>query len=266
MSVLLLGGTGTTGRPLSRLLPEARVASRQPGPGRVRFDWADPATFRPALAGVRAVYLVPPPADLEPMRLAAPFFEEATAAGVRRVVLLGALSAFDAAPGVDELFRAVREMPESAVLRPSGFMQNLLGEHPLAAGLRERGELVGATGDGKVGWIDAEDIAAVAARLLTGPAPAGEHLLTGPGALSYGEVAELITGLTGRPVRHRPVSVAEQAAMFGATGLPPAFAGRLAEIYGAIADGAEDLVTGAVEEITGRPPRSLREFVRAHLA
>ncbi|GAA3352424.1 hypothetical protein [Saccharopolyspora gregorii] len=100
----------------------------------MRFDWAEPSTFAPALDGVRAVYLVPPPAELEPMRFAAPFFAAARAAGVRRVVLLGSLIVLPDAPGVAELVAAVRSMPEPVVLRPSGFMQNLLGDHPLAVG------------------------------------------------------------------------------------------------------------------------------------
>ncbi|WP_243790303.1 ergot alkaloid biosynthesis protein [Saccharopolyspora gloriosae] len=264
MTVLLIGGTGQTGRPLSRLLPEAKVASRTPGPGQVRFDWTDPGSFRPALEGVRAVYLVPPPADLEPMRLAEPFLAEAAAAGVRRVVLLGSLIVLPGAPGVAEFTRAVRRFPEAAVLRPSGFMQNVLGAHPLAAGLRERGELVSAAGDGRLGWIDAEDIAAVAARLLTGPASDGEHLLTGPEALSYPEVAEVLAEVTGRPIRHRPVSAAQRAELFREAGVPEAFATALGEVDAGIRAGEEDQVTGTVEELTGRPARSFREFARAH--
>ncbi|MGW0893796.1 ergot alkaloid biosynthesis protein [Saccharopolyspora sp. NPDC002578] len=266
MTVLLIGGTGKTGRPLSRLLPEAKVASRNPGPGQVRFDWNDPATFRPALAGVRAAYLVPPLAELEPMRLVAPFLAEATAAGVRRVVLLGSLIVLPGAPGVDELVRELRRMPESAVLRPSGFMQNVLGGHPLGDGLREHDELVSAAGDGRLGWIDAEDIAAVAARLLTGPAPEGEHLLTGPESLSYPEVAEVLSEVTGRRIRHRAVSVAERTEIFRATGMPDAFAAALGAVDAGIRDGAEDCTTTTAAEILGRPPRSFREFARAHLA
>ncbi|MCA1186491.1 MULTISPECIES: ergot alkaloid biosynthesis protein [unclassified Saccharopolyspora] len=264
MSALLIGGTGTTGRPLSRLLPDATVASRNPGPGRVRFDWAEPSTFAPALDGVRAVYLVPPPAELEPMRFAVPFFAAARAAGVRRVVLLGSLIVLPDAPGVAELVAAVRSMPEPVVLRPSGFMQNLLGDHPLAVGLRERGELVSAAGDGKLGWIDAADIAAVAARALTDPAVSGEHLLTGPEALSYAEVAEVLAEVTGRPVRHRPVRTSERREVFRAAGMPEPFATALAAVDRGIRNGEEDLVTGAVAELTGRAPRSLREFALAH--
>ncbi|CAM06221.1 uncharacterized protein YbjT (DUF2867 family) [Saccharopolyspora erythraea NRRL 2338] len=269
MRILITGGTGNTGRPLAAALrargADIRVASRNPGNAadHVRFDWADPATHGPALEGVEVAYLVPPPATLEPMPLVEPFL--AAASGVRRVVLLGSLAVLPGAPGIVELERAVQRMPESSILRPSGFMQNFLGAHPVATGIRERGEIVSASGPGRLGWIDAEDIAAVAAEVLTGPDPAPEHVLTGPESLSYADAAAVITEVTGRPVRHTEVSVAERARIFGEV-MPQPFARALAAIDAEIRAGTEDRTTSAVEDLTGRPPRSFRDFVAAHMA
>ncbi|MFC4562429.1 ergot alkaloid biosynthesis protein [Nocardiopsis mangrovi] len=271
MTVLVTGGTGNTGRPLTETLrargADVRAASRTPGPDGVPFDWADAGTHGRALAGAEAVYLVPPLLTLDPMPMAGPFLAAARAAGVRRVVLLGSLARLRGARGVAELVDTVRSFPEWAVLRPSGFMQNFTGAHPLAAGIREHGEIRSATGEGRLGWIDAADIAAVAAEVLLAPGPvAGEHVLTGPESLGYTEAAALIAEAAGRPVRHISVPVAELARRNADAGMPDPFATALAGVDADIATGREDLVTDTVHRLTGRPPRSFAGFARARRA
>jgi uncharacterized protein YbjT (DUF2867 family) len=267
MTVLVTGGTGTTGSRVVAGLRErgvpVRVASRRPAAGQVRFEWADPATHAPALDGVRAVYLVAPVGAADPAPIVAPFLDLARERGVRRVVLLGSSAVADGSPGLGELPALVRAaVPEPTVLRPSWFMQNFLGDQPLARSAREHGELVTATGDGRVGFVDAGDIAAVAVHALADEVPhVGSHVLTGPEALSYADVAAVFTEVVGRPVRHRPVGVAELAARHVADGLPPDYATFLAGLDGDIARGAENRTTSAVQDVTGRPPRSLREVV-----
>ncbi|MET0190119.1 MAG: NAD(P)H-binding protein [Pseudonocardia sediminis] len=272
-TVLVLGGTGTTGSRVTAFLrargATARVATRSPSePGQVRFDWADPATHAPALDGAAAVYLVAPIGEAEPVPLVAPFLDAARTAGVRRVVLLSSSAVPDADAGVGALPALVRgAIGESTALRPSWFMQNLVGDHVLAAGIRERGEIVTATGDGRVGFVDAGDIAAVAGHALldTEPHPS-EHLITGPEALSYADAAAVLTDVTGSPVRHRAVTAEEQTARFAASGIPDDFAALLAALDVAIAGGSEDRVTDTVARVTGRAPRTLREVATEALS
>jgi uncharacterized protein YbjT (DUF2867 family) len=272
-AILVTGGTGKTGRPLAAMLrargAAVRVASRHPDPadqGAVRFDWADPATHPAALDGVDAAYLVPPLLTLDPMPLVGPFLATAARLGVRRIVLLGSLAVLPNAPGVAALSAEVRRAPEWAVLRPSGFMQNFTGPHPLAVQLREHGEIRTASGDGRVGWIDAEDIAAVAAEALLNPGAGGEHALTGPEALSYREAAAIITRVTGRPIGIRDIGVDEMARDYAAAGILVDFAVALAATHADIRAGVEDRVTTAVRALTGREPRSFEDFVRGALS
>lgn len=123
----------------------------------------------------------------------------------------------------------------------------------------------GSLGDGPAQWcraafIDAEDIAAVAAHALTAPTPPNtDWILTGPQALSYDAVAAVLTEVTGRPVRHRSVSVEEMRARHARV-MPPEFATVLADVDRRIADGAEDRTTDAVARLTGRPPRSFTTY------
>ncbi|CAL9406353.1 NAD(P)H azoreductase [Streptomyces sp. enrichment culture] len=277
--VLITGGTGKTGSALAGLLRGSgvpvRVAGRTPSagaPDAVRFDWNDPATHPAALHGTDRVYLVPPVDTTDPMPLVEPFLAEAERLGVRRVVLLGSAIVLPGAPGALELAAYVRARPGWVVLRPSGFMQNFLPPHPLGERIRRHGEIRTAAGTGRVGWIDARDIAAVAAALLTGPEgrPEGrpddrsDHLLTGPQALSYQDAAGIIAARTGRPVRVVPVGVAEQADAYRASGMPDAFATALAAVDAGVRTGRDDQVSTDVLELTGRPPRTFAEFVQDH--
>ncbi|MET8849428.1 ergot alkaloid biosynthesis protein [Amycolatopsis sp. NPDC004625] len=267
---LVLGGTGTTGRRVVAGLRAngvtARAATRKPGePGQVRFDWADRATHADALRGVSAVYLLPPIGEAEPARLVEPFLGDALAAGVRRVVLLGSSAVTADSPGLGDLQRLVRAAPEWAVLKPSWFMQNFTGEHLVAQGVRD-GEIVTATGDARVAFVDAGDIAAVAVRALTDAVPHNaEHVLTGPAALSYVEAAAIVSAHLGRTVRHRPVPAAEFAARLTAAGIPAEFARVLAALDDDIRRGAEDRVTRTVEQIAGRPARPFATFVQEEI-
>lgn len=190
--VLVTGATGTTGRHLTRLMRErgarVREASRHPGPGAgagtsVFFDWGDPATYPAALDGISGLYLLRPPRAADAMPLIERFLAAARAAGVRRIVLLHSMVAGPA--GMPEIRQAVEESaPEYAILQPSWFMQNFTGTHPTAITLRERGEIATATGDGRIGFIDARDIAAAAASALLAPDPPNtRYVLTGPQAV-----------------------------------------------------------------------------------
>ncbi|MET9227263.1 ergot alkaloid biosynthesis protein [Lentzea sp. NPDC003310] len=260
MTTLIIGGTGTTGARLASLLPEARVGTRKPvRDNHVRFDWDVPATFETALEGIRKIYLIPPIGVVDPVPVVESLLARARL--VRRVVLLSSSAVPESASGMGALPALVRALPEWAVLRPSWFMQNFTGDHPLADGVRA-GEIVTATGDGRVGFVDAGDIAAVAARALTDPVPHNtDHVITGPQALSYADAAAIITEVTGRPVRHRSVSAEEMTERIAA-GLPREFAALLAGLDEDIRGGAEDRVTTTVQDVTGRPPLSFREFVR----
>ncbi|WP_343449446.1 Rossmann-fold NAD(P)-binding domain-containing protein [Micromonospora oryzae] len=269
--ILVIGGTGTTGRLVTARLAATthptRVASRRASAGDVRFDWYDRSTHAAALDGATGLYLIAPVGDADPAQVMLPFLGLARQAGVRRAVLLSSSAIEAGEPGLGEVQSRLGGMfPEWAVLRPSWFMENFVGDHPHATSTRERGEIVSATGDARVGFVDPADIAEVAVRALTDPTPHDtEHVITGPEALSYADVAAILTDIGGRPVRHRAVDEDALAAYHEAHGLPPDYARLLAGLDTAIAAGAEDRTTTTVADVTGRPPRSFRDFCRDRL-
>ncbi|WP_016905803.1 NmrA family NAD(P)-binding protein [Streptomyces xiaopingdaonensis] len=269
-AVLVIGATGTTGgRTAARLAAaghRVKAASRRGTAVRaaesVAFDWYDPTTHAAALEGADRVYLLPPLGETDPAAVMLPFLDRARDAGVRRAVLLSSSAIPEGGPAVGAVHRALPELfPEWAVLRPCWFMQNFTGDHAHARSIREKGVVLSATGDGRVGFVDAEDIAAVAVRALTDTeAPGTDLVLTGPETLSYDDVAALFAEVAGRSVVHRRVSYEELSARLTEQ-VPPEFAALLAGLDRAIAGGAEDRVTDTVLRVTGRPPRTLR----AHL-
>lgn len=155
-------------------------------------------------------------------------------------------------------------MPEWAVLRPSWFMSNMPGDTPLAAALRA-GEVITATGAGRVAFIDPDDIAAVAVQaLLAEPSLNTELVLTGPTTHSYDELCQLVAGSRGHPVRHRSVTVQEYTDHLVRAGVPAAYAPLLAGLDEPISRGSEDRVTDTVLQVTGRPAGTLHAFMARH--
>ncbi|MFJ3977375.1 NmrA family NAD(P)-binding protein [Streptomyces sp. NPDC090021] len=269
-ATLVVGATGTTGRRVTagllaagrRVKAAGRNAIPQAGADAVRFDWDDPATWADALDGVDRAYLVPPTGSPDPAAVMLPFLHRARAAGVRRVVLLSSSAIPSGGPAVGRVHEQLPALfQEWAVLRPSWFMQNFTGAAPHARTIRDDGTILTASGDGRVGFVDAEDIAAVAVHALTaGRAPNTDLILTGPQALSYADVAAIITEVTGRTVVHRQLTF-EQLRDRWAAEIPLDFATMLATMDRAIAAGAEDRTSDTVERLTGRPPGTLRAFV-----
>lgn len=272
-TILVTGGTGTVGRRVAALLrsgqADVRTASRNTTDGghpHVRFDWEDPTTFPTAVEGIEQAFVVAPLS--EPAPAVARFLDVAVGAGLRRVVLLSSSAVTDSPSGLGALPPAVRKrVAEVAVLRPSWFMENFVGSHPIAAGIRERGHITSATGRGRVAFIDPSDIATVAAALLQGrPIPDGQLILTGPEALSYDEAASIISEVTGREVRHESITTDKLSEAIAASGLPIEYARVLAGMDEAIAGGSEDRTTTTVRDITGRAPRNFRDFLTAATA
>lgn len=263
--VLVVGATGTVGTLVAERLADAGVAvTAAARGGAVRFDWHDPDTWDAALTGVDAMYLIAPGGDADPVLAMKPFLDLALAAGVKRAVLQSASSVRVGDPGLGRVHEAVAStFPQWAVLRPCWFMQNFTGGHVQAAAIRTRGEIVSATGTGAVGFVDARDIARVAAAVLTADdAPNRDAVLTGPQALTYDEVAEVISDASGRLVEHVGVSEGRLAEIFEEDGVPAEYARTLAAMDTAIAGGAEDRVTDEVPWLTGTAPRPFNEFVQ----
>ena len=268
---LVLGGTGKTGARLTRQLvaagatarPGARTPSApSPGTRPVRFDWDDDRTWGAALDGVTGVYLVPPALRMDHPPLLAKFAEQALAAGAQRLVLLSARGV-DAGPD-NPLISAERAVAAVAgerltVVRPTWFMQNFT-ESFFADGVAS-GALVAPSGDGAAAFVDADDIAAVAAAALLSDGHGGRtYELSGPEALTFAEVAAVLSTHVGHEVRHVDLPVADWVAGAEANGLPAAYAGMLGGLFGVVRDGHDAHLSTGVQDALGRPATSFPDW------
>ena len=263
-TILVLGATGKTGRRVAARLRErgtrVRAASRS---AETPFDWSDSTTWDAALDGSTAVYIVAPAAP-GPVH---EFVARAESAGVQRLVLLsgrGADTWGDSGFGVNmrDAEDAVRASAlEWTILRPNNFAQNFdeeLWHAPVLAG-----ELALPAGPVPEPFIDIEDVADVAATVLTEPERhAGRvYELSGPRAITFEEAAELISKAAGVPVTYKQISAAEYVAALVESGLEEHDAHDIAEMFALMDRGLIASTTDGVAEVLGRQPRTFEDYV-----
>ena len=260
-TILVLGGTGKTGRRVAerlwaRALP-VRIGSRSGDPA---FDWDDPATWGPALEGAGAVYVSYYPDLAIPGALAAVEALSAAAAerGVTRLVLVSGR-------GEEEAQRAERIVMASGlewtVVRCSFFNQNF-SEGAWVDLVREGALALPAT-EVPEPFVDADDIADVAVAALTEDGHAGEvYELTGPRLLGFADALDEISRAAGREVRLVPISHEQFAAGLEEAGVPEEFVWLMTYLFREVLDGRNASVADGVQRALGRPPRDFRDYAR----
>lgn len=268
---LVLGATGKTGRHLVPDLVQrgmaVRAASRHPGRAAagvtaVPFDWDDPGTWSAALQGVDRVYLVGPALQADPTAPIASFLRRAADTGVTRVVHLSAWGVDQSESPLREVERVVEGSGlEWTILRPNWFAQNF-SESFFLGGILDRGVVLAPSGGAAVSFVDTRDIAAVAAEALTAPGHAGQgYTLSGRYAVTFIEVAEILSGVTGRTIRHENASLETFSAYAVGQRIPAAYAGVLTGLFEhVIRPGFAAPVTPVVEAVTGRPAYSFADY------
>ncbi|MFD3405566.1 NAD(P)H-binding protein [Kribbella sp. NPDC058693] len=256
---LVLGGTGTTGRRIAARLRSAghdvRTASRTGSD--VRLDLDDPSTWAPALDGITAAYLVEP--TVRPGDRLARFADLALASGVGRLVLLSASRASDPSHPLHAVEQTVRGSDaEWTILHPNWFAQNFT-EGPWKHAVRS-GTLALPAGDGRTPFIDADDIADVAAAALTTADHNGRtYELTGPEAITFTEAADELTE-AGLRVEYVALSPAEYIEQQVTQGILRPGAELLADVLTSIANGYGGEPTTDVEQALGRSARTFKAF------
>ena len=132
----------------------------------------------------------------------------------------------------------------------------------------KEGAIYSPSGDGKIPYIAASDVAAVAFVTLTKPGHLGKkYVLTGGEAISYRQAAEIIGRVIGKTLRFVDESPEQARARRVREGVPPAVIESVLAI-GAYqrAGGKTVTITTTVADLTGRPPRTVAEFVQEHAA
>ena len=233
-----------------------------------RCDFGYPSTFGEAFAGIDRLLLISTNVigARVPQQRAA--IEAAARTGVGHVLYTSIVNPVAENPAV--VAEDHRQTEEA--LRASGvewtFLRNSIYAElqlPIAAQAIASGRLVHNNGAGAVSYVSREDCAAAAAGALAGAARAGRaYDITGPAALTAADVAALAGELSGRTVE--PMAVDDDAYAEGLVehaGLPEPLARAYATFGTSAREGFADTVSDAAEELSGRPPRSLRDVLAA---
>ena len=174
----------------------------------VHLDFQDPSTFPAAVQGIRGMLLVRPPAIARVGPTLNRLLDAAQGAGCDHVVFLSVAGAErNRLIPHHRVERHLRRGPMSwTILRPGFFAQNLTG--PYRQDIID-GEIVLPAGEGRVAFVDTDDLAEAAAQALLAPAThAGRaYHLTGPEAVDFDDVARRLTEALERRVAYRPASV-----------------------------------------------------------
>ncbi len=270
--ILVTGATGNVGAELVRVLAQAgqpvRALSRAgraeglpPGVSAVAGDLNRPETVRAALDGVTAMFLMPGYGGQRQI------LADARAAGVERVALLSGRSA-----GTGDTDNAVAGYlieAETAVrasglawtsLRCTSFMSNAL---QLADQIRKGDAVRVPFPDAYTTDIDPYDIAQVAARALLSDEWAGRALeVTGPEALLPADRVRILGEVLGRDLRAVGLTPEEARAELESR-MPKPYVDAFFSFF---VDGTldESQVLPTVREVTGREPRTFRQWAQAH--
>jgi NAD(P)H dehydrogenase (quinone) len=230
-------------------------------------DYDRPETLATALAGVQRLLLVSgsEPGVRVPQHTAV--IDAAKAAGVERIAYTSILNADDTTNPLAGEHQATEQ-----VLRASGLPVTLLRngwytENYTArlAEFVERGEIVGATGDGKVSAAPRADYAGAAVAALLADDDAASVVVheLGGSAFMFTELAATISDVTGAPVAYRDLSVEAFAADLQQAGLDAGTAGFVAGIDASIAAGDLQTDSDDLDRLLGRPATPLADVVRA---
>lgn len=276
-TILVTGASGTIGGHLLQALraagaPVAAMSSRADASfGDVALrqaDFNDVEALTRAFAGVRTLFLLLP---IVPNKkaLAENAIAAARAAGVRHIVRASGIGADPASPYA--LMKLQGEIDAQVVasgidytlLRPAGFMQNLLTYQSAQV---KTGTLYLAHADARQPLIDARDIAAAAARILLAPQAhaARTYGLTGAEALSGHDVAAHLSQTLDRDIRFVPVSFEQANEALRAMAMPPLLIQWMDSLNRYICAGEGADVSADIPTLLGRAPITFAQFAREH--
>ena len=270
----MTGATGGIGGRVARSLADhgadLRLVVRDPirapdvGAAVVRASYDDKDAMQQALTGAQTLFFVSASEDADRVRLHTTVVDAAVAAGVERIVYLSYLNA-----AADSTFTFARDhWATEQRIRETGLRHTFLRDAMYAdflTGLVGAERVIrGPAGDGAFTPVAQDDVAAVASAVLLSEAYDGDTLdLTGPERLTVADVAQVLSDVSGKPVRYERETVEEAYASRASYGAPQFEVDGWVSTYTAIAAGELDVLSPAVRMVTGRDPMSLRQLLEA---
>jgi len=257
----------------AEIIGVSRTPENVAAPAQGRFgDYDKPESLSEAYAGLDALVLIPSADVREGVRarqnVAA--IDAAVAAGVGHIVLISGTGTRKMpephiwAPYFASEQRLMQTAPKWTILRMNYYTEALADEARMSAAA---GVPLTGLAENKVAFVSRDDVAAAAAGILTSDGHDGAiYAATGPESLSGEERAAIISEVLGQPVAFMAIPEEHLRGGLAQAGLPQDIVNAVVAIQQGFAMGGFDIVTGDVEKLTGRPPVSFRDALKAALA
>ncbi|MEQ9289958.1 MAG: NmrA family NAD(P)-binding protein [Cyclobacteriaceae bacterium] len=259
--ILVLGGTGKTGRKVAQRLTElgqdVRIGSRG---AKKPFEWNSPETWPSVLEGADKVYITFQPDLAVPGALKAieGFVQEAKKAGVRKLVLLSGKGEREAQLCEQVVIHSGMDF---TIVRATWFNQNFSESFfldPILAG-----HVALPQAQAKVPYVDTNDIADVAVEVLLNAKHNGQiYELTGPRLLTFQDVLNEISTTIGRDITFTPITLNAYAGMLEEHKVPKDYIWLINYLFTEVlGDERNTIVTGDIEKVLGRKPKDFSQYV-----
>jgi uncharacterized protein YbjT (DUF2867 family) len=279
MIILVASATGKVGREVVKQLQRSGVPFKAASSDLERareslgtdvplalVQYDQPETFAPALEGVERLFFLHPVTKPGMLPTLTAFVDTAVAAGVKRIVFMAALGA-DLQPNdpINLLSQHIAKSgAEYAILYPNWFMQNFNTDN--LRQINEKNEIRLPSGDQPLSLIDVRDIAKVAVKLLRSDSPMKPaYTLTGSEAFTYKEVAEKLSAISGREIRHVSPTVEEELDVFKKHNVPQEIYDFMEWLFRDIERGYTSQITNDVFEVTGEQPITFDQYVQDYV-
>lgn len=236
----------------------------------VILDFDDESTHQPAFEGIDRVLIVTG-YTVDMLRQSKALLDNAKKAGVKHVVHLGACGRDDTTVAHWAWHQLIERYIEWSGfsfthLRPETFMQNVLSYGGKKA--IENGVIHAYVEGARLSWVDVEDVAQVAALALAKPEiHAGKTYRMGYDAITFDEMAALMTSIIDQPFRYEPLSPEVFLQSMIDSGAEMAYMGCVYEHWKRYAagtiPGADDTFDN-FPEITGKQPVKWVDFIEKH--
>lgn len=261
-NILVIGGTGKTGRRvverLEALGQHVRIGSRSASPA---FDWHQPDGWPAALKGMDKVYITYQPDLAVPGALESieELVKQSKRAHVKKLVLLSGKGEREAQLCEQVIIHSGLDY---TIIRASWFNQNF-SENFLLEPVLE-GVVALPQAEAQIPWVDTNDIAQVATKVLTEDAHNGQiYELTGPRTLTFKEAVAEIAKASKREIQFIPVSIEEYGDGLRKANVPKDFVWLIQYLFTEVLGNPELAeVTDDVERVLGKKPIDFREYAR----
>ena len=265
-NILVIGGTGKTGRKVVNRLNDAghkvRVGSRSASPA---FDWEQPETWSESLKGMDKVYITFQPDLAVPGALEAieELIKKAKQSGVKKVVLLSGKGEREAELSEQVVIHSGLDY---TIVRASWFNQNFSESFFLEPILE--GFVALPQAEAKVPYVDTEDIADVVVAALLGEEHNGKiYQLTGPRQLTFKEVIQEISDATGRDIAFTPIALPAYTQVMKQQGVPADFVWLIEYLFSEVLGNPNNAeITHDIEKVLGRKPKDFSQYVKETVA